>query len=80
MYWCSYDWTRYFSGHHGLDLRWTAAKHKLWRTRFAAHESAGAKQHVEVWHEDGSRRGDEEWEEHLSANLTLPYLALPCRT
>ena len=49
-----YDWTRYFHGHAGLDMRWTAAKHKMWRARFAA---AGVPRTlVEVWHEDGSRR------------------------
>jgi hypothetical protein len=39
----------------------------MWTARFSA---AGVKRSVlEVWHEDGSRRGDEEWEEHLSAQL-----------
>ena len=63
-----YDWTRYFTGHAGLDLRWTKAKHLMWKRRF---EAVGAsKTHVEVWWEDGSRRGDEEWEEHLSAHFS----------
>ena len=52
----------------GLDMRWTPAKAKMWRARFAA--AGVARTHVEVWHEDGSRRGDEEWEEHLSAHLS----------
>ena len=26
-----YDWTRYFHGHAGLDLRWTPAKHRMWK-------------------------------------------------
>ena len=43
------------------------AKAKMWRARFLAHGIT--KTHVEVWHEDGSRRGDEEWEEHLAAHL-----------
>ena len=62
-----YDWTRYFVGHAGLDLRWTPAKQRVWKQRFAA--AGVVRTHVEVWHEDGSRRGDEEWEERLSAHL-----------
>ena len=31
-----YDWTRYFGCDLGLDLRWTAAKHRMWKARFAA--------------------------------------------
>ena len=38
-----------------------------WRARFAA--SHVSRTVVEVWHEDGSRIGDEEWEEHLTAHL-----------
>ena len=42
-----YDWTRYFFGHAGLDLRWTAAKARLWKGRFA---TAGlSRTLVEVW-------------------------------
>ena len=41
-----YDWTRYFGGHFGLDLRWTPAKQRMWRARFL---SAGvSKHHIEV--------------------------------
>ena len=30
-----YDWARYFYGHHGLDLRWTPARRRMWAGRFA---------------------------------------------
>ena len=62
-----YDWTRYFHGMSGLDLRWTPARQRMWRLRFRSVNIS--KTHVEVWHEDGSRRGDEEWEETLSHHL-----------
>ena len=63
-----YDWTRYFTGHAGLDLRWTPAKARMWRARWS---SVGvARTHVEVWHEDGPRAGDEEWETTLAAHLS----------
>ena len=62
-----YDWTRYFTGAHGLDLRWTPAKQRMWRARFL--RAGVARSHIEVLHEDGSKRGDEDWEEHLSAQL-----------
>ena len=29
-----YDWTRYFEGLGGLDLRWTAAKQRMWKARY----------------------------------------------
>ena len=28
-----YDWTRYFTGYAGLDLRWTPAKSRMWKVR-----------------------------------------------
>ena len=62
-----YDWTRYFHGEGGLDLRWTPARQRMWRSRFRALNVS--RTHVEVWHEDGSRRGDEEWETTLSPHL-----------
>ena len=30
-----YDWTRYFGGHAGLDLRWTVAKQRMWKVRLS---------------------------------------------
>ncbi len=73
-----YDWSRYFGGYAGLDLRWTPAKHRLWRSRFA---SLGVDRPdvVEVWREDGSGLGDEEWEASLAsklANRTCTWLVL----
>ena len=45
-----YDWTRYFYGYAGLDLRWSNARRAAWAARFAA---AGVKERVlEVMHED----------------------------
>jgi len=38
-----YDWARYFYGHHGLDLRWTPARRRMWAGRFAA---LGVTKHV----------------------------------
>ena len=38
-----YDWARYFYGHHGLDLRWTPARRRMWAARFAA---LGVTKHV----------------------------------
>jgi len=38
-----YDWARYFYGHHGLDLRWTPARRRMWAARFAAR---GVTKHV----------------------------------
>ena len=31
-----YDWSRYFYGQYGLDLRWTPARRRLWAARFGA--------------------------------------------
>jgi hypothetical protein len=62
-----YDWARYFYGEGGLDLRWTPARQRMWRSRFRALNVS--RTHVEVWHEDNSRRGDEEWETSLSQHL-----------
>ena len=62
-----YDWTRYFGGHAGLDLRWTPAKQRMWKARF--HGAGVTKAVLEVLHEDGSHQGDEDWEEHLSEHL-----------
>lgn len=59
-----YDWTRYFFGYTGLDVRWTAARHAMWGRRLD--KMGGVRAHVEVWHEDQSGVGDEEWETTVS--------------
>ena len=75
-----YDWTRYFYGYKGLDARWTPARRAAWRRRFKA--IGAIEQHqVEVWHEDGSRIGDEEWEQTISAllsNRSVQWIEVSC--
>ena len=74
-----YDWTRYFYGHSGLDLRWTPAKRRMWSARFGA--MGVRKQMIRVLVEEGPLRGtgEDEWEEHLTAalgNHSLRWLQL----
>ena len=71
-----YDWTRYFYGYLGLDVRWTPARRAAWERKFAS-VGGVARRVVEVWHEDGSRRGDEEWEQTVCAR-PLPACAAAC--
>ena len=46
-----YDWTRYFYGQYGLDMRWTPARQRLWSSRFSA--LGVKKQVVQVLVEEG---------------------------
>ncbi|KAL1510577.1 hypothetical protein AB1Y20_006878 [Prymnesium parvum] len=71
-----YDWTRYFYGYMGLDVRWTTARRSAWERKFAS-VGGCVRREVEVWHEDGSRIGDEEWEQtvtHLLSNTSVQFI------
>ena len=72
-----YDWTRYFTGYAGLDARWTAAKRRLWAERFG--RRGVSELVIDVLHEDDHRKGDDDWEEHLSAalaNASTPWILI----
>jgi len=63
-----YDWTRYFYGYLGLDVRWTEARSAAWQRKFASVGGA-VERNVEVWH-DEERVGDEEWEQTVTQLLS----------
>tara|TARA_B100000513_G_scaffold195678_1_gene126957 strand:+ start:280 stop:1992 length:1713 start_codon:yes stop_codon:yes gene_type:complete len=73
-----YDWSKYFYGWGGLDLRWSTAKETMWARRFR-HLGMGGPHLIEVLHDDDPSRGDEDWEEHLVpalANRSIHWLQL----
>lgn len=65
-----YDWTKYFYGYLGLDMRWTESRSAAWERKFASVGGAVVRD-VEVWH-DEERVGDEEWEQTVRCTHRSP--------